>query len=183
MSDHIVCNCAECKTDKTNYERGYLDGIAYAQRTGKWQGPFVFTASGTAEDGGTGRPSNAVVARPSGASGATPSGATSAAGSNAPSKEEGRKLDKGKDPWHLLPWGAVRGIVKVLQHGAEKYAPNNWKHVPDWRSRYFSAMQRHLSAWFYDEEVRDPESGMHHLWHAGCCLLFLIAKDESEAKP
>jgi hypothetical protein len=87
---------------------------------------------------------------------------------------EGRKNDGGKDPWHLVPWDAVRGIVRVLEFGAIKYEARNWEKGMDW-SRCYAALQRHLVAWFQDREKRDPETGYSHLWHAGCCLLFLIA--------
>lgn len=86
---------------------------------------------------------------------------------------EGVKHDTGKDPWHLLPWDAARCIVKVLNFGAGKYAPRNWEHGMDW-SRPFSALQRHLTAWWEGEHA-DPETGYSHLWHAGCCIVFLIA--------
>jgi hypothetical protein len=33
----------------------------------------------------------------------------------------GRKDDTGKDPWDLVPWDAVRAVVKVLAFGAKKY--------------------------------------------------------------
>lgn len=86
---------------------------------------------------------------------------------------EGRKDDTGKDPWALLPWDAVRGIVKVLRFGAGKYNERNWEAGMDW-DRPFSAAIRHLTAWYEGEEA-DSETGYSHLWHAGCCLLFLIA--------
>lgn len=86
---------------------------------------------------------------------------------------EGRKDDSGKDPWHLMPWDAARAIVKVLAFGAGKYAPRNWENGMAW-SRPFAAMQRHLTAWWEGEKA-DPETGFSHLWHAGCCCLFLIA--------
>jgi hypothetical protein len=86
---------------------------------------------------------------------------------------EGRKLDDGKDPWHLLPTDAVRGIVRVLAFGAVKYSPRNWEKGMDW-SRCYAAAIRHLTAW-WEGETRDPETGFSHLWHAGCCVLFLIA--------
>lgn len=78
-----------------------------------------------------------------------------------------------KDPWHLLPWDSVRQVVQVLAYGAKKYAPNNWQKVPDARERYFSAAERHLIAWQQGED-RDFESGLPHLAHAACCLLFLL---------
>jgi hypothetical protein len=87
--------------------------------------------------------------------------------------EPGRKDDMGKLPWDLLPWGPVQEIVQVLQHGAVKYSPDNWKTVENHRGRYFSAMIRHLTAWWHGEKT-DPESKLPHLAHAGCCLLFLM---------
>lgn len=85
----------------------------------------------------------------------------------------GRKDDAGKDPWSLLPFDAVRAIVKVLQYGAGKYAPRDWEGGMLW-SRPFDALLRHLTAWWEGERA-DPETGMSHLWHAGCCAVFLIS--------
>lgn len=85
----------------------------------------------------------------------------------------GRKDDTGKLPWHLIPWDAVRSIVKVLQFGAAKYAPRNWEKGMDW-DRPFAALMRHLTSW-WEREPCDPDTGKSHLWHAGCMLFFLIA--------
>jgi hypothetical protein len=85
----------------------------------------------------------------------------------------GLKHDQGKPCWNFLPWEEVREIVKVLTYGAQKYPPNNWQRVKDPRARYFSALMRHLTAWWGGEEP-DFESGLSHLAHAGCCLLFLM---------
>lgn len=89
----------------------------------------------------------------------------------------GRKDDAGKLPYDLLPWGAVAQVVAVLQYGAKEYAPDNWKQVKDWRRRYFSAACRHLISWVTGEKL-DPETGLHHLAHASCCLLFMIELDK-----
>jgi hypothetical protein len=86
---------------------------------------------------------------------------------------EGRKDDSGKEPWHLAPWDAFRAIVRVLRFGADKYAPRNWEKGMAW-SRPFAALQRHLTAW-WEGAAKDEETGMSHLWHAGCCIVFLIA--------
>lgn len=86
---------------------------------------------------------------------------------------EGVKFDHGKAPWHLLPWDAVRAIVWVLMFGAKKYSDRNWELGMDW-SRPFAALMRHMTAW-WEGEAKDPETGYSHLWHAGCCILFLIA--------
>lgn len=85
----------------------------------------------------------------------------------------GRKDDQGKLPWHLLPWDAVGGIVEVLRFGAGKYGERNWETGIAY-SRCYSALIRHLTAW-WEKEPRDEETGLSHLKHAGCCLLFLLA--------
>lgn len=96
--------------------------------------------------------------------------------SNEP--KTGRKDDAAKPMWDLLPYGEVEKIVEVLTFGAKKYAPDNWKKVPDAQRRYFAAMMRHLTAHQRGED-NDPESGLSHLAHAGCCLLFLMHFDAS----
>jgi hypothetical protein len=93
--------------------------------------------------------------------------------------EKGIKYDEGKLRWDLLPLNEVEDIVKVLTHGAKKYAPNNWRKVEDPRSRYYAAAMRHLASWRRGELV-DPESGIPHLAHAGCNLLFLSFFDNED---
>jgi hypothetical protein len=85
----------------------------------------------------------------------------------------GTKHDKDKLPYHLLPSDAVEAILEVMAFGATKYAPRNWELGMDW-SRPFAALMRHMWAWWRGEEL-DPETGLSHLAHAGCCVLFLIA--------
>jgi len=87
--------------------------------------------------------------------------------------EPGRKDDTGKARWDLLPWGPLREVARVLTFGAQKYTVDNWQRVPDSRRRYFAAAQRHSIAWFEGEQD-DPETGLHHLAHAVCCLLFAM---------
>lgn len=84
-----------------------------------------------------------------------------------------RKNDSQKDPWQLLPWDALRGIVKVLAFGANKYDARNWEKGMEW-DRVWRAAIEHLTEWFQHGKP-DPETGYSHLWHAGCCVLFLIA--------
>jgi hypothetical protein len=88
----------------------------------------------------------------------------------------GRKYDGGKLEYGLLPPFALEETVKVLTFGAQKYERGNWQKVPDSKRRYFDAMQRHVWAWQMGEEL-DPESGIHHLAHAMCCLMFLYEHD------
>lgn len=86
----------------------------------------------------------------------------------------GRKDDGGKRRWDLLPWDAVEHVVRVLEFGATKYTEGGWRHVPDARRRYMAATTRHLVAWWRGEKT-DPESGLPHLAHAACNVLFLLA--------
>ena len=86
---------------------------------------------------------------------------------------KGRKYDQGKPPLSLLPNAGLRAIAQVLRVGAEKYSPQNWRHVRPGR-RYLDAALRHLHA-FADGEDNDPEDGLGHLAHAGACVLFAIA--------
>lgn len=87
--------------------------------------------------------------------------------------EEGKKLDSGKDRWDLLPTDSVRLIVKVLNFGAVKYSDRNWEKGMKY-GRLYGALQRHLTAWWEGEDS-DPETGISHLAHVGCCVLFLLA--------
>jgi hypothetical protein len=93
----------------------------------------------------------------------------------------GRKFDGGKLQYGLLPPLALAETVKVLTFGAEKYEPDNWKFVPDSKRRYFDAMERHIWAYKMGEQL-DPESGIHHLAHAMCCLMFLYEHDVKYSK-
>lgn len=88
----------------------------------------------------------------------------------------GQKFDIGKLRWSLLPLGTVQEVVKVLEVGAAKYAPENWKLVDNAKERYFNAIMRHLHAWWGGEKI-DPESGLNHLAHAACSILFLLYFD------
>jgi len=82
-----------------------------------------------------------------------------------------KKNDKGKPPMALISNVAMRGLADVLAFGAEKYQANGWRSGMEW-SRYVSAAMRHIMAWNDGEDV-DPESGLSHLDHAACCLMFL----------
>ena len=92
------------------------------------------------------------------------------------SKNTGNKYDQGKPRFSLVPQKAMGEFVAVLTFGAEKYGDHNWKMVDGLQTRYFDALHRHLAA-FRSGEVRDNESGKHHLAHAMCCLAFMLQND------
>ena len=100
----------------------------------------------------------------------------SMAGNSVEVQTKGRKFDQGKLQYGLVPPKALKETVKVLTVGAEKYDRNNWKKVPDAQARYYDALQRHLWDWFSGEQL-DPETGINHLAHAACNILFLLERD------
>lgn len=85
----------------------------------------------------------------------------------------GRKDDRGKDPWTLLPWEAVREVVRVMKFGADRYGAQNWQRVENAKKRYTDAAYRHLYAYQTGDHV-DADSGLHTLGHAACCVLFVL---------
>ena len=84
----------------------------------------------------------------------------------------GLKNDQHKLPMHLLDRTALEAVAGALQHGAVKYAPENWRSGVEY-TRLISSAMRHLHA-LNDCEDYDPESGHLHAAHAICQLMFLI---------
>jgi hypothetical protein len=88
------------------------------------------------------------------------------------------KFDNGKAQMSLLDPHFIEGIAEVLTIGAKKYSPDNWKRCKD-KSRYVDALYRHFTAYMKGEEV-DPESGLSHLYHMGCNIMFLDFFDRED---
>ena len=82
------------------------------------------------------------------------------------------KFDSDKLPVNLLSTEALLQITAVLKFGAEKYCAHNWRDGFVW-SRPLAAAMRHIMA-YNDGEDRDSESGLSHLAHAACCIMFLL---------
>jgi Domain of unknown function (DUF5664) len=87
----------------------------------------------------------------------------------------GRKFDNGKDDLLGVCYHpkALGKIAAVLDYGAKKYDRENWRKVPDLEPRYLKACLRHIFARVRGEKI-DPESGLPHLAHAACSILFLL---------
>ena len=89
---------------------------------------------------------------------------------------EGRKEDGAKAPYHLIAPELLEGVAEALGFGQHKYAARNWEEGMAWH-RPFSAMMRHMWAWWRGED-KDPETGLSHLAHAACCVMFLMAYEK-----
>ena len=83
----------------------------------------------------------------------------------------GRKDDAGKLRLDLIAPEFERGLAGVLTYGAEKYGSHNWAKGLKY-SRVYGAIRRHLLAWQMGEDL-DPETGLPHLHHVACELMFL----------
>lgn len=102
---------------------------------------------------------------------------------------EGKKYNEGKLRYSLLPNSVIRGVIRTFMFGSEKYEDDNWKKVEPWDESYYEASKRHINLWWdgfkYDGDEIENEakrqellenkdkSGLHHLDHAICCLIFL----------
>lgn len=106
----------------------------------------------------------------------------------ADSSDSGTKDDAGKPRFDLLPPEFLFATAEILTFGAAKYADRNWEKGMRW-GRPFGAMMRHMWAWWGGQTITktnfllgelDSETGKSHLWHAACCLCFLITFEERQ---
>jgi hypothetical protein len=112
----------------------------------------------------------------------SPSGTPAAAALNPfldPSNVAGRKDDAGKPRMDLIPPSILTALGTVLDFGARKYGVRNWEKGIAY-GRVFAALMRHLWAW-WGREAADSETGYSHLWHAVCCIAFLVEFEQHVA--
>jgi hypothetical protein len=85
---------------------------------------------------------------------------------------EGLKFDEGKIDWSLLPVEPMEELLKVFTFGEKKYDRFNYRGGFK-QSRLLAAILRHVTSHMKGESI-DPESGLRHLAHAGCCILMIL---------
>lgn len=90
----------------------------------------------------------------------------------------GNKYDSGKLRYDLIPVMPLEKVTKVLTFGAKKYDDRNWEKGFPWGDVY-AAAQRHQQKWWGGEDL-DSETGVSHLAHAVCCLMFLLEFEETK---
>lgn len=68
---------------------------------------------------------------------------------------------------------ASRGVSRVLEYGAKKYARNNYKNGGPMSAKEFllDSMLRHAMAYMNGEDL-DEESGLPHVYHMACSAMF-----------
>lgn len=96
------------------------------------------------------------------------------------SESVGRKDDQDKIRTDLYSVVAYMGVCAVLTFGAKKYAPWNWAKGIHYM-RVYGALLRHLFAWMRGQQC-DEETGLPHLDHAACCLMFLQHYDRNSER-
>jgi hypothetical protein len=87
-------------------------------------------------------------------------------------KKQGIKFDEKKLRYDLISFAALDDMVNVLTFGATKYNDRNWE-TGILYSRLLGATLRHIKDWALGQKV-DKETGINHLAHAMCCLMFLL---------
>jgi hypothetical protein len=95
-------------------------------------------------------------------------------------ESEFRKKTTGKLRVLLLPMDAVARVIRVLEHGAQKYGDNNWRSAGS-SDVFIEAALRHLMKHIAGERY-DDESGLPHLSHAGASIILAIAMSIKEYK-
>ena len=87
-----------------------------------------------------------------------------------PKTEKALRYNTGKPKWHLVHMKSLEPMIRVLEAGAEKYAPFNWQ-LPMSRADILDSMQRHLGA-LIDGEFIDPDLKLHHIGNLMCNAMF-----------
>ncbi len=92
------------------------------------------------------------------------------------------KVLTGKVPLQCLVPGFLWEVALVMGHGNTKYAPDNWKGGFIHQLEYVGAALRHVFK-YWSGESHDSETGLSHLAHAACSLMFLWWYDNRDALP
>jgi len=90
----------------------------------------------------------------------------------SPGRPGGLRYNTGKPKWSLLDMNALEPVVRVMEYGAKKYAPHDWKKgMP--HTEIADCLQRHLFAYLNGED-NDPESKLPHMAHVMTNAMMLM---------
>lgn len=94
------------------------------------------------------------------------------------SEEVAKRYNEGKAKFSLIDPSFEEGVARVLTFGAEKYGEENWKRSAGTENHdsfvrgCYDSMRRHLNALGHGENT-DGESGLPHLDHVACNVMFI----------
>lgn len=92
--------------------------------------------------------------------------------------EQAKRNNKGKLQWSLVDFDSFQDMVRVLEHGAEKYGRDNWKKgLPT--NEICESLLRHIFAYMGGEKT-DTESGLSHIGHIQANAMFLGYMERKE---
>lgn len=87
------------------------------------------------------------------------------------------KYGSGRPRLDLLTLEALEEIARAAEYGTRKYAAWDWlDNAMPWADRA-RAVISHTMKWLGGENL-DPESGLSHLAHAGCNIMFLLTYEK-----
>lgn len=81
------------------------------------------------------------------------------------------RFNSGKPQWTMVDFDALEPMVRVLDYGARKYSPHNWKKGLPY-TQVVDSLMRHIIAFVGGEDI-DQESGLPHVGHISCNAMFL----------
>lgn len=84
--------------------------------------------------------------------------------------EKASRHNSGKPKWHLVDLESLTPLVRVLEYGAVKYEPFNWKKEMS-REDILDSMMRHMVSLLSNKEI-DEESKQHHIGHIMANAMF-----------
>ena len=93
-------------------------------------------------------------------------------------EQAGIKNDANKTRYDLVDWPFVEGMANVMTANVGKHDDDTWKSIKPFRQKHFSALMRHVVKWLCGEKL-DAETGLSHLYHAACRLMFLAWGDKN----
>lgn len=92
--------------------------------------------------------------------------------------EKALRYNTGKLRWTLVHFDSLAPLVKVMEYGAVKYAPENWKKGLN-KKEILESLTRHLFA-LIDGEKYDQESGLEHIGHIMANAMFYSYFDNTD---
>jgi hypothetical protein len=83
------------------------------------------------------------------------------------------RFNEGKCRMGMIPLDCHKWEADGFAVGALKYSPNNWRKGM-LISTQMDSLMRHLTAFFYENEDIDKETGVRHLGLAQCNLAMMV---------